>query len=1342
MNKSKILETLTSISKIKLWISENKAIVLFASALLIILIIESFFHSRVVTIVEKRVIQEIQKRSIPLVFKELDYGYLPPRLIMKDAVYSGGANSAEVSEASISVKFIPLIKLKVVPSTLTLYKPAVKWSFENKKDNSGGLIKLSFDRIMDSFPLYKIRIKNGDLDITYEDSEIRLQELNLDLVKLSRSIKLNIASVTEITHKDFFENFGSNIDVTLDRESLYIKYLNLQKDNSILKVSGSVKTDEIYNGVKKFSNLSYIYSQINELRVNTKFELSDFNKTIQLALKSKKDFSGELQATGYFNQESKEQKSSIAFSANNINLPELKLKSAKLSANVSSTGLELKEGASVSFRTGSTVTIEAAKIERNEQGYWTKFNVKSKRFLLQDLLHTLNVPNESFDSPISLESKCKGSLSPSITLSCDGDLEIERFILTLRESPFVDLNKLQSSFNIRIGAKELSFSARPVYKNSEDKEFTGNVNGNIHFLKGFSINYETKAFDFEFLNSVAGQELTGIISADGKTEGSAKWGNFYVNILDSDRVAYNDFHLGSAKAKVAYNYPNLTVSDAMGIVNDTDTYTADFALNTDADIMNLNVEGEGFKSSTVRSVFQKSFDFPEGIVFSRADFKLSMVGEPDIEKIDLDLSARVPNLNIFGEELKNSDLNLSGRDGSWSFKDTKFRKNESSFNVTGKVMGFKEIDLVLKSLDLNLEEVDNLQQSGLKLSGPAVFRLEASGPIDGPKAIGRVQLKSTMGLRADKLGSTDVGFRIYEDEITFKGDAFDKKIVGSGIYPLNDNGSIGFNGKVTDLDFFNICEFKFDDSAIHYLPLNFTSDVRFSLKDKAQTLEGWVDDVDIEFKNANEKILEIKNLNKIDFDKNDSALSIISNEDYKTKLYINAADKREIEIGLDGKLEAHTLQAFIPKTEILRGLIDIRDVKLFINQGRVRHDGRVNLSNGTFKNKSFPYSFTDINTNLRLNNNKITFNRVNARVNNNPVLAEGYVKTFPLYLQTSLKYKDLQLEYPEGITSFSDGVLKVSGASLPLLAKGKIVIKKGTFEKDLLSGSDGKTITANKFLPKTILYKNAPPFNLDLILQIEDNYIVKTTGINGYAKGELKLDGNALNPLTKGRVDLKEGMTIRFLDKIFAIEEGRLNYRNDYIDSPNLYIDATTEVFDNNDITSNKYVVRMLVEGPAENLKFNFSSIPSLAEKEIISLLTLGTISTQAVGQEINTQQQATHSGLQVGSFLLQKNKGIQELQKKTGTEIGISSSVDAFNVNPKVQLKKKWTPKFSSTVSQSFGNQQTLLLSTEYKVNKKVSTSFTIQNNQTQDATQLLNRQVQQGEIFGADLQYKFEFD
>jgi len=1345
MNKNKILETLTSTSKVKEWLSKNTGTVLICAALVFIIIIESFFHSSLVYFVEKKVVTEIKNRSIPLVFKSLDYGYLPPRLIVKDAVYSAGVNSAEIETGTISVKILPLIKLKLVPSTLYLKKPKVTWSLPkvNKKNNDESS-SLNFQKILDLFPLSKAIISEGDLNLSNKNTTVKLKKLDLEIEEGVRSLKLDLSSFVEAKHGNFSEMISVNFNTNLEEDSIYIKFLNLQKENSILKVTGSLKTKDLLAQKQVFKDIESIYEQINELSINTQVNLTDFNETLKYFSKSQRDFKGNVQTTGYFNQNNEDQSSRFNVNVSNLVLPKLKLFSAKIGGEISTSGLDLKDGAFVEFKEGSRLNIESAHVESQSDGYWTNFIVKSKTFLLEDLLHSLNIPNKSFNSPMALNSKCRGSLNPVLALSCDGELDIKKFILTLKDSPFLDLNRLKTPFELKVGKKELSFSSQPIFTNKEQKSYTGEVSGNIHYVKGFNINYESPSFDLGFMNSIANQKLRGIIKAKGQTEGSSRWAKFFVDVKEGKQMKYNDFYLSNAETTVSYKYPNLKASNVTGYITDDDDYNADFTLNTDTNLMRLTANGTNFTNTSITKFFADSFNFPEGVTFNNSNFKFSLDGPTDIEKANLTLINSVPAFTAFGEVFGRSRIELKGENGKWSFHNTNLNRKDSTFAVEGDVVGFKEIDIKLTSLDSKLEEINLLSSLKTKISGPAIIKLEAKGPISGPKAFGRIQLKDTKDIRGLNLGNSDIGYRIYEDQVSFKGEAFNKKIVGDGIYPLNSEGDAAFKGKFDNFDLFRVVEFKIDDSSAYSLNINLVSDFIASSDKKAPLLSGWFDQVNIDFKNASQSILNLKNYETILFENAENGFVLTSYDSHKASVFIKTEknNKSSIFTKINGLIEASALQGFIPQTDILRGLFNFNNVEAVLSRKSFNCGGLVKYTNGTFKNSSFPYSFTDINTILNLKGNKITFDKIDARINNSPVFAKGYLKLFPFYLNTDFNYEALQIDYPTDIISLSDGAINISGDSLPLKAAGTINVKSGEFKKDLLSGEDGKTITANKFLPETILYKNSPPFVLDVGLNIGNNYKVNTSEITGKASGFLKLKGNAFNPVTKGSINLKPGMKLNFLDKTFSLKEGRLIYSSSYIDNPNLYIDAKTEVFDNNDITSSKYMIRMLVEGAADNLKFSFNSTPSLAEKEIISLLTLGTISTQAVGQEITTQQQATHQGLQVGSFLLQKNKGIQELQKKTGTEIGIGSSVDAYNVNPKVQLKKKWSPKLSSTVSQSFGNQQVLSLSTEYKVNQKVSTSLNVQNNQTQDATQLLNRQVQQGEIFGLDLQYKFEFE
>lgn len=1320
-------------------IKKNKNYVLIALALIALFALDKAFHQKISVFLTKKISKEIENRELDIKFSTADYGYFPPRVIINSVFYDSEQLILNAEFLSLSANIIPLIKAKFVPNTLYIKSANVK--IKSKKEDSLNTKNLStsFEKIYNLIPLNAIQLENSSLEIGFKDGQIDLKNTDLEVLKKTRSIDFLIQSKSTIEHPKHHDSFDINISSTLDKDSIYLRFANLQKKNSIVNLSGSIKSNILSEISDVDLKLKSMYSYVNELRMNATIDLADVSQLIKILSKKKTESNGLLLITSYFNEYSKNDKNSINLVAKKINTPFIELKEAKIEADIFTEKIVI--GPSIIKLTDSSqLQSSGAVLKKENETYWLKTSLDSKNINFEDILSSLKAGKLDIKAPIKIKTDCTGSIYPVFGVTCKGQTAIKSLNLNINGKTFLDLNTIKSAFTTKITKKELFFSSK--INSTSDSSSYAKAEGSIHYVKGFDINFESESFNLNFINVFAGQKLKGTLSGTGQTKGSSKWGTVAIDISEANNFKFNEFYFGNVKGDLSYKFPYFKVSNISGGITLFDSYSGDFMINTQKDSLSLALKGSNANDSSIRLLFRDLFEFPESITFTKLEYDIGLSGPLDIEKTNLDIKTQFKSIDFYEESFQSAAINLSGTEGEWKFSDTNFLKKSSSVTASGSVKGFKTIDIELKSKALKLEDIDKLKALNFKLTGDADFQLKAQGPIGGPVARGQLLLTNTLGVNRENLGSSNLNFRLYEDQISFEGETFKKAIVGQGVYPLNADGVLEFTGQVKNLDILSLTEFNSDAVTLFHLPVSFKSSVRIDFLENKINTSGWIENFVMVLKNVNEPVIKLSKFERANLKKDKVDFKLKSKDGRQTNVAFDFSQKKGIGIDLNGSVNASPLIAFIPSTEIIEGDIEFKRVSLFFTQDSLDQSGSILYSNGIFKTNDFPYSFSDFNATLLLTRTKVLFKEIQTRLNNSIINGTGYLNTSPLNLNLSVKFDDLRLAYPEGINSLSSGEITVIGSQLPLQTKGLINVSEGQFTKDLLTTSDGKTVSVNRFLPKQVLYHNAPPFDLNLLLKISETFKVKSSEITGNVKGALRLKGNAYNPNSVGSLELIKNMEISFLDKIFKVQEGRVSYENFAIDNPSIYVDATSDVFDSNDIQNKKYNVRMLVKGRAQDPKISFTSQPPLGEKEIISLLTLGTVSTQTVGQEINTQQQATYSGLQVGSFLIQKNKAIRELQEKTGTEIGISSSVDALSVNPKVQLKKKWSPKLSSTVSQSFGNQQVLSLSTEYNVNEKVSTSINVRNNQTQDASQLINRRVQQGEIFGVDLQYKFEFE
>jgi translocation and assembly module TamB len=125
---------------------------------------------------------------------------------------------------------------------------------------------------------------------------------------------------------------------------------------------------------------------------------------------------------------------------------------------------------------------------------------------------------------------------------------------------------------------------------------------------------------------------------------------------------------------------------------------------------------------------------------------------------------------------------------------------------------------------------------------------------------------------------------------------------------------------------------------------------------------------------------------------------------------------------------------------------------------------------------------------------------------------------------------------------------------------------------------------------------SGPAYPIDLTVNAPSRIFVRGRGLDAELGGQLRLTGttNAIIPI--GRFDLVRGR-LSILGQRFDLDEGYAQLQGDF--SPFLRLVATTE-------TSNGTLVRIVVEGPANDIEVRFESTPELPQDEVLAQLLFG----------------------------------------------------------------------------------------------------------------------------------------
>ncbi|MBS1303087.1 translocation/assembly module TamB domain-containing protein [Loktanella sp. SALINAS62] len=123
-----------------------------------------------------------------------------------------------------------------------------------------------------------------------------------------------------------------------------------------------------------------------------------------------------------------------------------------------------------------------------------------------------------------------------------------------------------------------------------------------------------------------------------------------------------------------------------------------------------------------------------------------------------------------------------------------------------------------------------------------------------------------------------------------------------------------------------------------------------------------------------------------------------------------------------------------------------------------------------------------------------------------------------------------------------------------------------------------------------------PVYPLALTVTAPNQIFIRGRGLDAELGGELTLGGTTADIVPVGQFDLIRGR-INILQQRFDLTEGSASLQGDFV--PYLRLVAATE-------TDSGTVVRIIVEGPADDPEVRFESTPDLPQDEVLSRLIFG----------------------------------------------------------------------------------------------------------------------------------------
>ncbi len=381
-------------------------------------------------------------------------------------------------------------------------------------------------------------------------------------------------------------------------------------------------------------------------------------------------------------------------------------------------------------------------------------------------------------------------------------------------------------------------------------------------------------------------------------------------------------------------------------------------------------------------------------------------------------------------------------------------------------------------------------------------------------------------------------------------------------------------------------------------------------------------------------------------------------------------------------------------------------------------NGGINIRDGSFAMKEYPYRFSSVNGYLYMDNDRIVLQKLSGKLGGGDAVLSGvmYLKRFSVsrfYVEAGLD--NVNMSVSNGFTVNFGGKLLLNGTRASRMLSGDVNINRARYRE---------RVEWKSWLLKT---KSQETYKTEISDMEKTELNIRVTGKdsirldNNVARADVSADvilrGTIYHPVLLGRIESREG-TVYFRNNEFRITHASADFSGTERLNPFLSIAAETEV--------NGYKIKMNLEGQLDRFNVSLSSEDtSLKDMDIIALLAVGQTEGELKGLEGGI------GASEATSFVTGKLQDVFEERMKTITgfdrfQIDPYVSKNTGTIEPRVTVSKRLLgDKMFVTYASPVGSSEEQIVKLEYFVSRKVS---------------LIGVRDERG-IVGGDVRFRFEF-
>jgi len=361
--------------------------------------------------------------------------------------------------------------------------------------------------------------------------------------------------------------------------------------------------------------------------------------------------------------------------------------------------------------------------------------------------------------------------------------------------------------------------------------------------------------------------------------------------------------------------------------------------------------------------------------------------------------------------------------------------------------------------------------------------------------------------------------------------------------------------------------------------------------------------------------------------------------------------------------------------------------------------GEIDLVEASLSTTSSPVSLQHANGVLKLTSDRLTIARLDGTLSGGgKVAAQGAVIYRPnIRLDLGLATQGARILYPQGVRGDVDAHLRLTGTTEYATLGGAVSLSNISFTPAFDLSSVVDQFSGGLEARQTGGFAQNLRLNIALSSTNNVNLVSQTLSVDGSAN--LQIRGTAAQPVVLGRVNLTGGDAI-LNGKRFVLTGGTVQFVNPAMTEPVLNVALTT--------TIQEYKIDLRFRGPADQLRTQYTSDPSLPPADIINLLAFGqTTEASAMNSTPMNQQAEGLVASQVSSQItsrISKAAGISQLSISPVLASGTSAGQPGANLT----IQQRITGNLFVTFSTNVATTQGQTIQGQYRVSPRITVSAT----------------------------------